>query len=55
MSDVRIENIDRLPFDEYYNLVSIEINVYGNILTLRALIHHRTNEIEFAEVVKGDV
>ena len=55
MSDVKIENDDRLPFDEYYDLVTVEINVYGNILTLRALIHHRTKEIEFAEVVKGDV
>ena len=53
MSDVRIENIDRLPFDEYYNLITVELNIYGNILTVRALIHHRTEKIEFAEVVKN--
>ena len=54
MSDVRIERFDKLPFDEYYDLITVELNVYGNILTVRALIHHRLNEIEFVEVVKND-
>ena len=52
MADVRIERFDKLPFDEYYDLITVELNIYGNILTIRALMHHRIEKIEFAEVVK---
>ena len=52
MSDVKIESIDRLPFDEYYDLITVDLNIYGNALTVRTLVHHRTEKIEFVEVMK---
>jgi len=54
MSDVRIDSFVKLPFDEYYDLITVELNIYGNILTVRALMHHRIEKIEFAEVVKNE-
>lgn len=32
MADVRIETWERMPFDEFTDVVEVELNVYGNVV-----------------------